>query len=61
MEKPSGKPMASVFAMTNEVLHQVANKTPTSANMYRTPDSDDEVTVGMDVELGTPSSDPFLE
>ena len=47
--------MASVFAMTNEV-HQAANKPPISATIYRASDSNDEATVGMDVELATPSS-----
>ena len=42
--------------MTNEVLHQVANKPPTSASVYKMYDSDDEATVGMDAELATPSS-----
>ena len=61
MEKPSGRTMASAFAMTNEVLYPTANKPPTSASVYKTSDSDDEAIVGMDVELATPSLHIFLE
>ena len=61
MEKPSGRTMASVFAMVNEVLHQVANKPFTSASVYRESDSDDKAMVGIDVELATPSSNISLE
>jgi len=61
MEKPGGRTMASAFAMTNEVLHQAANKPTTSASMCRASDSDDEAMVGMDVEFATPSSDPSPE
>ena len=55
IEKPSGRTMASVFAIANEVLHQAANKPPTSASIYRAFNSDDEATVVMNVELATPS------
>ena len=61
MKKPSGGTMASAFASTNELLHQAANKPPTSASVCIASDSDDEATVGMDVELATPSSDPSPE
>ena len=61
MKKPSGKTMANAFAMTNKVLYQAANKPPTSASVYRASDSKDKATVGMDVELATPSSDITLE
>ena len=57
MEKPSGRTMASAFAIANKDLHQTANKPPTSASVYRASNSNDEATVGMDVELATPSSD----
>ena len=58
MKKLSRRTMASAFVMANEFLHQVVNKPPTSASVYRASDSDDEATVGMDVELATPSSNP---
>ena len=58
MEKPSGKTMAGVFAMANEVPHQTVNKPPTSGSIYRASDSDYKATVGMDVELAMPSSNP---
>ena len=45
MKKPSGIIMVSAFALTNEVLHQAANKPPTSASMCTTSDNDDEVMI----------------
>jgi len=57
MEKPNGRIMASAFVITNEVLHQAANKPLTSASVYKMYDSDDEaIMVGIDAELATPSS-----
>ena len=56
MEKPNGRIMVSAFVMTNEVLHQAANKPPTFASVYKMYNSDDEATVGIDAELATPSS-----
>ena len=61
MEEPSRKTMASAFAITNKILHQTANKSPTSASVYRASNTNDEATIGMDVELATPPSDPPLE
>ena len=58
MEKPNGRTMARAFAMANEVRHRAANKPITSASVCKTSDSDDEATVGMDVEFATPTSDP---
>ena len=55
-EKPNGRIMANAFVMAKEVLHQAANKPPTSASVYKMYDSDDEATVGIDAELATPSS-----
>ncbi len=56
MEKPNGRIMASAFVITNEVLHQAANKPPTSASVFKMYDRDDEAMVGIDAELATPSS-----
>ena len=61
MKKLSGGTMASAFASTNNLLHQAATKPPTSGSVCTTSNSDDEATVGMDVDLTTPSSDPSLE
>ena len=58
MEKPSRRTMTSAFGMANKVLHQAANKPHISASLYRASHSDDETTVGIDVELATPSSNP---
>ena len=58
MKKLSIRTMVSAFAPTNELLHQAVNTPPTSVSVCTTSDSDDEATVGMDVELATPSSDP---
>ena len=53
--------MVSAFASTNDLLHQATTKPPTSASVCTSSNSDDEVMVGMDVDLATPLSDPSPE
>lgn len=61
MEKPNKKTMAKSFAMANEFFYQTMNKPPTSANVYKASDSNDETTISMNVKLATPSSNPSQE